>query len=142
MDAYISDLEDAFGKAFPQGVLHVFGHLCDGNLHLFLTPRSPSENPHEIRRLADESVYQTLARHHGAVSAEHGIGREKKDWLHISRSSEEIALMRKLKRTLDPTNILNRGLVFDVRSEEHTSELQSLMRISYAVFCLKKKKMK
>src|SRR3546814_2761144 len=92
MDAYISDLEDAFGKAFPQGVLHVFGHLCDGNLHLFLTPRSPSGNPHEIRRLADESVYQTLARHHGAV-----------------------------------------------RSEEHTSELQSLMRISYAVFCLNKK---
>lgn len=114
MDAYIRDLEDAFGKAFPQGVLHVFGHLCDGNLHLFLTPRSASENPHEIRRLADESVYQTLARHHGAVSAEHGIGREKKDWLHISRSTEEIALMRKLKRTLDPANILNRGLVLDV----------------------------
>ncbi|WP_341713183.1 FAD-binding oxidoreductase [Erythrobacter sp.] len=114
MDAYIRDLEDAFGKDFPQGVLHVFGHLCDGNLHLFLTPRSASESTHEIRRLADESVYQTLARHHGAVSAEHGIGREKKDWLHISRSSEEIALMRKLKRTLDPANILNRGLVFDV----------------------------
>src|SRR3546814_8988025 len=104
MDAYISDLEDAFGKAFPQGVLHVFGHLCDGNLHLFLTPRSPSENPHEIRRLADASVYQTLARHHGAVSAERGIGSDKKDWLHI-------------------------------RSEEHTSALQSLLLLSYDLFC-------
>ena len=114
MDAYIRDLEEAFGNAFPQGLLHVFGHLCDGNLHLFLTPRSASEDLHEIRRVADETVYITLARYHGAVSAEHGIGREKKDWLHISRSSEEIALMRKLKRTLDPANILNRGLVFDV----------------------------
>ncbi len=114
MDEYIRDLKEAFSAAFPHGELHVFGHLCDGNLHLFLTPRSTSKNLHEIRRVADETVYTTLARYHGAVSAEHGIGREKKDWLHISRSSEEIELMRRLKRTLDPANILNRGLVFDV----------------------------
>jgi FAD/FMN-containing dehydrogenase len=114
MNAYVGDLEDAFARVFPQGGLHVFGHLCDGNLHLFLTPRSESEDLREVRRLADETVYTALPRYHGAVSAEHGIGREKKDWLHISRSSEEIALMRQLKRTLDPANILNRGLVFDV----------------------------
>src|SRR3546814_8463610 len=41
-----------------------------------------------------------------------------------------------------PESALQRDLVGDVRSEEHTSELQSLMRISYAVFCLKKKKNK
>lgn len=113
MPAYIDDLQQAFGHAYPQGVLHVFGHLCDGNLHLFLTPRSAAESLHDVRRKADEAVYTSLARYGGAVSAEHGIGREKKDWLHISRNPEEIELMRKLKRTLDPANILNRGLVFD-----------------------------
>ncbi len=114
MPAYIDDLQRAFGQTFPEGVLHVFGHLCDGNLHLFLAPRAASTSMHVVRRKSDEAVYQPLEKHCGAVSAEHGIGREKKDWLHISRTPEEIELMRKLKRTLDPANILNRGLVFDV----------------------------
>src|SRR3546814_10868353 len=43
------------------------------------------------------------------------------------------------KKTIITTDLLTEGIHFD-RSEEHTSELQSLMRISYAVFCLKKKK--
>src|SRR3546814_9586222 len=46
--------------------------------------------------------------------------------------------MAYIRSTCRPDNILEKGLFF--RSEEHTSELQSLMRISYAVFCLKKKK--
>ncbi|MBU6471435.1 MAG: FAD-binding oxidoreductase, partial [Alphaproteobacteria bacterium] len=49
----------------------------------------------------------------GSVSAEHGIGLEKRAYLSWSRSAEEIALMKTLKRTLDPKNILNPGKVFE-----------------------------
>jgi FAD/FMN-containing dehydrogenase len=114
MEAYVGEVEKAFRDAFPDGALHVFGHICDGNLHLFLAPGTAGRETPGTRRTADEAVYTALSRFEGAISAEHGIGREKKEWLPISRSPEEIALMRTLKRTLDPANILNRGLVFDV----------------------------
>ena len=114
MDHYIRDLMHSLEERFPEGELHVFGHLCDGNLHLFLTPNAQGSNSDDIRQAADEAVYLNLSRYEGAVSAEHGIGREKKRWLYVSRSEGEIELMRRLKRMLDPANILNRGLVFDV----------------------------
>jgi FAD/FMN-containing dehydrogenase len=47
----------------------------------------------------------------GSISAEHGIGLEKKHWLPVSRSPAEIALMRTLKQALDPKGILNPGRV-------------------------------
>jgi FAD/FMN-containing dehydrogenase len=57
-------------------------------------------------------VYEPLAEIGGAVSAEHGIGLEKRDYLHLSRSPQEMALMRTLKATLDPKGILNPGKIF------------------------------
>jgi FAD/FMN-containing dehydrogenase len=58
-------------------------------------------------------VYRCLEPFAGAISAEHGIGLEKRPYLPISRSDEEIELMRSLKRMLDPNNILNPGKVVD-----------------------------
>ena len=59
-------------------------------------------------------VYESLAPYGGAISAEHGIGIEKMPWLSISRSEAEIGLMKTLKRSLDPHNILNPGKVISV----------------------------
>jgi FAD/FMN-containing dehydrogenase len=63
-------------------------------------------------------VYEPLRDIKGSVSAEHGIGLEKKSWLPISRSKEELALMVMLKRALDPKNLLNPGKVIDVAGAE------------------------
>jgi FAD/FMN-containing dehydrogenase len=60
----------------------------------------------------NDVVYAIVARHGGSVSAEHGIGVTKKPYLALSRSPEEIALMRRIKDALDPTHILNPGRVF------------------------------
>ena len=67
----------------------------------------PAATGDDLHGQADEDVYEPLRSLGGSVSAEHGIGREKRAHLAISRSPEEIELMRLLKRTLDPNGILN-----------------------------------
>jgi FAD/FMN-containing dehydrogenase len=62
----------------------------------------------------EKHIYESLAPFGGAISAEHGIGLEKKPYLPISRTSEEIALMKTLKRSLDPKNLLNPGKVISI----------------------------
>ncbi len=57
-------------------------------------------------------VYGLVRQWHGSVSAEHGIGMLKRAYLRHSRTGQEVALMKALKRTLDPAGILNPGKVF------------------------------
>ena len=84
-----------------------FGHVADGNIHLSAKPdEEPLPEP-EI----EEIVYRTIGKRSGSISAEHGIGTKKIDFLHYSRTPEEIALMRTLKSALDPKSILNPGKV-------------------------------
>ena len=66
----------------------------------------------ETIRKIEESVYGPLQLIGGSVSAEHGIGLEKKPYLHLSRTNEEIDFMKSLKKTFDPNGILNPGLIF------------------------------
>ncbi|MGB5352674.1 MAG: FAD-linked oxidase C-terminal domain-containing protein, partial [Woeseia sp.] len=63
------------------------------------------------RSEVEQHVYGELAPYQGAISAEHGIGLEKRSWLPVSRSAAEIQSMRQLKALLDPRNILNPGKV-------------------------------
>ena len=86
----------------------VFGHLGDGNLHILVAPRPWSaEAPHKVETL----VYEPLRALGGSISPEHGIGLEKRAWLNVSRTPEEIALMHTLKAALDPLGLLNPGKV-------------------------------
>jgi FAD/FMN-containing dehydrogenase len=84
---------------------YVFGHLGDGNLHIVASLAG-----YQHLHAYDEAVYGALAGF-GSVSAEHGIGVLKREWLGLSRQPDEIALMRTLKASLDPKGILNPGRV-------------------------------
>jgi FAD/FMN-containing dehydrogenase len=66
------------------------------------------------RAIVESAIYQPLQAFGGSVSAEHGIGLEKKFWLCLSRSDAEIRLMQALKQALDPGGLLNPGKVFDM----------------------------
>lgn len=90
--------------------LFVFGHLGDGNLHVVVRVRP--EDYASARPKIEGVVYNGLRAFNGSVSAEHGIGLEKKPWLSVSRGESEVELMRMMKRALDPTNLLNPGKIF------------------------------
>jgi FAD/FMN-containing dehydrogenase len=85
-----------------------FGHVADGNLHVSVCMAGHSVPELDIER----AVYELVSRRRGSISAEHGIGSLKRDFLHLSRSPEEIALMRTIKQAMDPNGILNPGKIF------------------------------
>ena len=109
MDSYTAALGKSLDAAIGKHRLFIFGHLGDGNLHVAVQVQA--EDYMRLRPLIEKQVYAPLAGFQGSVSAEHGIGLEKKPWLHISRSENELALMRSLKDALDPRGILNPGKV-------------------------------
>jgi FAD/FMN-containing dehydrogenase len=108
MEGYVAEVQARLRAAWPQVRLFVFGHMGDGNLHLVV---SPDGLPADARATLESVVYAPLEAAGGAISAEHGIGLEKKSWLPVSRSGAEIALMRTLKRAMDAKGILNPGRV-------------------------------
>ena len=110
MAIYVEQLEVKLKLLWPNSLLYVFGHMADGNLHLFVQPGIEGD----FHVDSDQAVYSLLKTFNGSVSAEHGIGHEKKSWLKQSRNKSELDLMRVLKLTLDPSNILNPGRIFDV----------------------------
>jgi len=108
IEGYIQEMRDELNNVWPEHRCVVFGHLGDGNLHIAVTVGDGSM---ETKRKVEQVVYGPLQPRHGSVSAEHGIGLEKRPYLHLSRTPEELALMRTLKQALDPKDILNRGRV-------------------------------
>ena len=108
---YTSTISAGIQGDVPGAKVVCFGHLGDNNIHIsVLCDEAKTVHADTIQR----HVYEALAPYGGAISAEHGIGLEKMPWLSISRSEAEIDLMRTLKRSLDPHNILNPGKVISV----------------------------
>ena len=88
----------------------IFGHIGDGNLHVEFA--GPDADDYRMDRV----VLECVARYGGSVSAEHGIGRAKAEYLELSRSSAEIQAMRAIKTAWDPHGILNPGVLFPLDS--------------------------
>jgi FAD/FMN-containing dehydrogenase len=110
MIAYVAEVRARLEARWAAARLYVLGHIGDGNLHFFISPGREEPDLHER---VNAAVYEPLARYGGAVSAEHGIGLEKRSWLRVSRTPAEIATMRLLKDSLDPHHILNPGKIFE-----------------------------
>ena len=109
MPDYLEEIDAPIVAQWPERRRAVFGHLGDGNLHIVY---AVGENGANVKKIIDDAVYLPLASRGGSVSAEHGIGLYKKDYLEVSRSAAEISLMRQLKSMMDPNNILNPGKIF------------------------------
>ena len=90
-----------------------FGHMGDGNLHpTFLTDERNADEMHRVHQALDAIVTRTLELG-GTITGEHGVGLAKKPWLRQQMGDASYALMKQVKRALDPHGLLNPGKMFD-----------------------------
>lgn len=103
---HIYDLVPVMRTRLGKKVVHVigYGHLGDGNLHLNIVLQ---HHDHALLESIETFVYKWTAEHHGSISAEHGLGFKKKDFIYFSKPLAAVQMMQQLKAMLDPKGILN-----------------------------------
>lgn len=115
MPAFLSETQALLAHEYPHFEVVWFGHIGDGNLHINVLKPDGMAQPEFVAEC--ERVTKLLAgelqRHGGSISAEHGIGLVKKPYLASTRDEAEIALMRGIRRVLDPDGLMNPGKLFD-----------------------------
>lgn len=109
MEQFAATVNEELNKNFDTVYCYIFGHMGDGNLHLMI---NCGEGNDSAKELVERIVYAPLKSMYSSVSAEHGIGLAKKKWLEFSKSPAEIALMKSIKKLIDPNNIMNPGKIF------------------------------
>lgn len=96
-------------EAAPDATALFYGHAGDGNLHANV---SNGKMDAAIKEAFDTAIYRAVSSLGGSISAEHGIGMDRLPYIGMTRSGEELDLMRSIKRAIDPKGILNPGKVF------------------------------
>lgn len=108
---FLEDVDQLVAEHYPDVEVCWFGHIGDGNLHLnILKPPNLSQDAFYRRCHAiSPALFAAVQRRGGSISAEHGVGLLKRDFLEYSRSVAEIDVLRALKITLDPNGVMNPG---------------------------------
>lgn len=112
--AFLKEIDSIVGEHYPDFEIVWFGHIGDGNLHLnILKPDAMAKEDFFAKcATVNKWVFETVAKYNGSISAEHGMGMTKRDYLGYSRSAEEIAYMKAVKAVFDPNGIMNPGKIF------------------------------
>lgn len=100
----IQDISKKYGI-----IIATFGHAGDGNLHPQIL--YDEYDPEQVKRVekAEEEIFRLAISFHGTLSGEHGIGLSKANYMNLEHNTVEMSLMKKIKRMLDPNNIMNPG---------------------------------
>ena len=114
--AFLNDIDAIVGEHYPDFEVVWYGHIGDGNLHLnILKPENLSKDEFFAKcATVNKWVFETVEKYNGSISAEHGVGMTKRDYLTYSRSPVEIEYMKAVKAAFDPNGIMNPGKIFPV----------------------------
>ncbi|MEY2863756.1 MAG: hypothetical protein RLY58_1463 [Pseudomonadota bacterium] len=114
--AFIAEIDAIVADSYPDFEICWFGHIGDGNLHLnILKPANLSKDEFfEQCKGVNIKVFETVQKYDGSISAEHGVGMTKKDYLGYTRDAVEIDYLRAVKKVFDPNNVMNVGKIFDI----------------------------
>ncbi len=110
---FIADTDAALQAHFPGCRMVTFGHLGDGNLHYNVSAPAGQDADHFLlsQPAVNLLVHDSVHRHGGSISAEHGLGALKRDEIRRYKSGTEMDMMMAIKRALDPLNLMNPGKV-------------------------------
>jgi len=97
----VSDTRQRIGS---KGKVVGYGHIGDGNLHLNVATPVYDDT---VMSLLEPFVYEYTAKHRGSISAEHGLGVMKPNYIHYSKADPVVQVMKKVKAIMDPNGILN-----------------------------------
>ena len=111
MPEFLDEIDALVADSYPDFEVCWYGHIGDGNLHLNILKPAAMSQQDFYRRCHQISprIFDSVAARDGSISAEHGVGLLKRDFLPYSRSPEEIAVMRGIKAVLDPNDVMNPG---------------------------------
>ncbi len=114
MPEFLDEVDALVQRSYPDFEVCWYGHIGDGNLHLNILKPAELSQPefYEMCHRISPGVFERVAARGGSISAEHGVGLLKRDFLGFSRSLEEIEIMRGVKAVLDPNGIMNPGKLF------------------------------
>lgn len=109
--AFLAAIDRLVAQHYPDWEVCWFGHIGDGNLHLNIL-KPPTLDMEAFQERCDAispALFAVVQAHGGSISAEHGVGLAKREFLGFSRSEGEIAIMRAVKAVLDPNEVMNPG---------------------------------
>lgn len=111
--AFVDETDAALAAAFPGIRMVTFGHLGDGNLHYNVSPPVGMDESAflALQPAINRLVHDAVMEHRGSISAEHGIGQLKREELAHCKGAGEMAMMRAIKRAIDPRGLMNPGKV-------------------------------
>ena len=114
LEPFCDSLAALFVQHYPGWEICIFGHIGDGNLHINVMQPDTVDKATFLQRTkkVDHDIFALVQKHRGSISAEHGIGLLKKDYLSYVRTPDELAIFKGLKALLDPCGILNPGKIF------------------------------
>ncbi|MFC3531801.1 FAD-binding oxidoreductase [Vogesella facilis] len=108
--AFLAACDAALQAAFPGVRIIAFGHAGDGNLHYNISYTRPGNAAlFDDEDAVNAIVYEHVYRQRGTLAAEHGVGQLKGHWLARYKDPAALALMRSVKRAIDPQGIMNPG---------------------------------
>jgi FAD/FMN-containing dehydrogenase len=114
--AFLNEIDAIVSEHYPDFEVVWYGHIGDGNLHLnILKPENLAKEEFFAKcATVNKWVFEIVEKYNGSISAEHGVGLVKRDYLEYSRSPVEIEYMKAVKAVFDPNGIMNPGKIFAV----------------------------
>jgi FAD/FMN-containing dehydrogenase len=111
---FLAKTDAALKAGYPDFQVVWFGHIGDGNMHINILKPAGLGREEFLKRCkgVNTVLFEIIDKLEGSISAEHGVGLVKKDYLTHTRSASEIALMKSVKKSFDPDGIMNPGKIF------------------------------
>lgn len=108
-DELVCEIRQRLKGPHPNAIVANWGHVIDGNIHLNVTTPGVFEKDPEIVARLEPFIFEAVTRRQGSISAEHGLGQCKNEYLPMCKDDTTLATMRSIKQLFDPNGIMNPG---------------------------------